>query len=173
MPICMSRPSSLFGPENGAVSERLVYAAAKEANARNYVHLVVIGFGIEPNARRLVDACAELVGHLLRMCPYLHVLATSREPLAIHGEMTWLVRPLELPDPRLHASADQIARSAAVRTSLAFDSACSIKCGRSSGRSPRHSKAATLISFEPDWRACSTSGRTAGRRLSHRTDEAK
>src|SRR5262249_20765400 len=37
----------VFGPENGAVSEKLVYQAAKEANAKNYTHLYVIGFAIQ------------------------------------------------------------------------------------------------------------------------------
>lgn len=37
----------------------------------------------------LVDACAELTEALLLACPRLVVLATSREPLAIPGEVTW------------------------------------------------------------------------------------
>lgn len=52
----------VFGPENGAVSEKLVYEAAKEANAKNYAHLYVIGFAIQPNARILVEQCADAVG---------------------------------------------------------------------------------------------------------------
>jgi adenine-specific DNA-methyltransferase len=52
----------VFGPENGAVSETLVYAAAREAHAKGYSHLYVIGFAIEPNARQLVDQCAAVVG---------------------------------------------------------------------------------------------------------------
>ena len=52
----------VFGPENGAVSETLVYHAAKEASAKSYAALYVIGFAIQPNARRLVDHCAEVVG---------------------------------------------------------------------------------------------------------------
>lgn len=52
----------VFGPENGAVSEKLVYQAAKEANAKNYSHLYVIGFAIQPNARMLIEQCAEAVG---------------------------------------------------------------------------------------------------------------
>jgi adenine-specific DNA-methyltransferase len=52
----------VFGPENGAVSEKLVYQAAKEANAKNYSYLYVIGFAIQPNARMLVEQCAEAVG---------------------------------------------------------------------------------------------------------------
>jgi adenine-specific DNA-methyltransferase len=45
----------VFGPENGAVSEKLVYEAAREARAKNYTHLYVIGFAIHPNARELVE----------------------------------------------------------------------------------------------------------------------
>ena len=52
----------VFGPENGAVSEKLVYEAAKEANAKNYSHLYVVGFSIQPHARTLIDKCAEAVG---------------------------------------------------------------------------------------------------------------
>ena len=52
----------VFGPENGAVSEKLVYEAAKEANAKNYSHLYVIGFAIQPHARTLIEKCAEAVG---------------------------------------------------------------------------------------------------------------
>jgi len=47
----------VFGPENGAVSEKLVYEAASEAAAKGYAHLYVIGFAIQPNARNLIDNC--------------------------------------------------------------------------------------------------------------------
>jgi len=52
----------VFGPENGAVSEKLVYEAAREAHAKNYTHLYVIGFAIQPNARTLVEKCADVMG---------------------------------------------------------------------------------------------------------------
>jgi len=52
----------VFGPENGSVSEILVFEAAREAFGKGYAHLFVIGFGIEPNARILVDKCREVVG---------------------------------------------------------------------------------------------------------------
>ena len=52
----------VFGPENGAVSEKLVYEAAREAYAKSYTHLYVIGFAIQPNARQLVDQCDQVVG---------------------------------------------------------------------------------------------------------------
>ncbi|NLW50319.1 MAG: site-specific DNA-methyltransferase [Candidatus Brocadiaceae bacterium] len=52
----------LFGPENGAVSEKLVYEAAREAHAKDYAHMFVIGFAVQPNARKLVDDCDKAVG---------------------------------------------------------------------------------------------------------------
>jgi non-specific serine/threonine protein kinase len=67
------------------------------------------------NCEHLVETVAELVAHLLRACPDLHVLATSREPLAIEGEVTWRVPPLELPDLQQPHSLEQITRTAAVR----------------------------------------------------------
>mgnify|MGYP000951422873 CR=1 FL=1 len=47
----------VFGPENGAISERLVFEAAKEANAKGYSHLYVIGFAIQSNARNYIEEC--------------------------------------------------------------------------------------------------------------------
>jgi adenine-specific DNA-methyltransferase len=52
----------VFGPENGAISEKLVFEAAREAHAKNYAHLYVIGFAIQPNARTLVDSSEQAVG---------------------------------------------------------------------------------------------------------------
>ena len=52
----------VFGPENAAISEKLVYEAAREAHAKSYGHLYVIGFAIQPNARKLVDDCEAAVG---------------------------------------------------------------------------------------------------------------
>jgi adenine-specific DNA-methyltransferase len=47
----------VFGPENGAVSEKLVHDAAFEAHGKGYAYLYVIGFAIQPNARNLIDNC--------------------------------------------------------------------------------------------------------------------
>lgn len=52
----------VFGPDNGPVSERLVFEAAKEANAKNYAHLYVIGFAIEPNAIQFIEQCERAAG---------------------------------------------------------------------------------------------------------------
>lgn len=63
------------------------------------------------NCEHLSAACAILVDDLLGACAGLRVLATSREPLAVHGEQTWQVPPLGLPE----STADDPARAAAVR----------------------------------------------------------
>lgn len=52
----------VFGPENGAVSQSLVFEAAREAYAKGYRHLFVIGFAIQPDARSLVEDCEQAVG---------------------------------------------------------------------------------------------------------------
>src|SRR5437870_2301176 len=52
----------VFGPEHGPVTEQLVFAAAKEANLKNYAHLYVIGFAIQPGASRLIQGAEQMVG---------------------------------------------------------------------------------------------------------------
>jgi len=50
------------------------------------------------NCEHLVAACAELADHLLRSCPQVRLLTTSREIFAIQPETIWRVPPLTLPD---------------------------------------------------------------------------
>jgi predicted ATPase/DNA-binding SARP family transcriptional activator/DNA-binding CsgD family transcriptional regulator len=50
------------------------------------------------NCEHLVDAAARLSDALLNSCPYLRVLATSREPLGIMGEISWQVPFLTTPN---------------------------------------------------------------------------
>ena len=52
------------------------------------------------NCEHLIEACAELAETLLRSCPELRILATSREALGIAGEISWSVPSLTLPDLR-------------------------------------------------------------------------
>ncbi|MEU4534482.1 BTAD domain-containing putative transcriptional regulator [Streptosporangium sp. NPDC023825] len=65
------------------------------------------------NCEHLVEAVAHLAEDLLGRCPELRVLATSREPLGILGEVLCPVAPLGLPEP--DASARQAVTSPAVR----------------------------------------------------------
>ena len=49
------------------------------------------------NCEHLVNACAVLAETLVTQCASLHLLATSREPLGIGGEMVWRVPTLAVP----------------------------------------------------------------------------
>jgi non-specific serine/threonine protein kinase len=50
------------------------------------------------NCEQVVDAAARLVDGLLRACPELRILATSRERLGIDGESVLQLSPLVVPD---------------------------------------------------------------------------
>lgn len=67
------------------------------------------------NCEHLSQACALFAHRLLHACPTLRMLATSREPLDIDGEMVWRVPSLPVPEAEPAASFDEIARSDAVR----------------------------------------------------------
>ncbi len=49
------------------------------------------------NCEHLLGACAQLAEALLRGCPPLRILATSRAPLGVPGEITWRVPSMSLP----------------------------------------------------------------------------
>jgi non-specific serine/threonine protein kinase len=68
------------------------------------------------NCEHLLDACAGIAMALLRSASGLRVLATSREPLGIAGEATYLVPPLAVPAERAETAA--LARAPAVRLFL-------------------------------------------------------
>ena len=52
------------------------------------------------NCEHLLDGCAKMADALLRQCPGVQILATSREALGISGERAYQVPSLSLPDPR-------------------------------------------------------------------------
>jgi predicted ATPase/DNA-binding CsgD family transcriptional regulator len=66
------------------------------------------------NCEHLVAACALLAGALLRACPGLGILATSREVLGIAGERNFPVPPLSLPDPGRIRSFEGLAEYGAI-----------------------------------------------------------
>lgn len=65
------------------------------------------------NCEHVIDDAARLAEELLKSCPGLRVLATSREPLGVPGETVWSVPPLSL--PRGRATAESLAGAEAVR----------------------------------------------------------
>ncbi len=50
------------------------------------------------NCEHLIAECARIAETLLRACPGLQILASSREPLGITGERTWPVPSLSIPE---------------------------------------------------------------------------
>ncbi|MBY8861302.1 protein kinase [Nocardia sp. CA2R105] len=87
-------------PMSEVLAERLASRAA----------LVVLD-----NCEHLIDAVTKLADVLLRSCPQLRILATSREALSLGGEAVYAVPPLAIPDatdkpaPRAAARSDALA----------------------------------------------------------------
>jgi predicted ATPase/DNA-binding CsgD family transcriptional regulator len=74
---------------------------------------------IVDNCEHLVGACAKLSDVLLRSCPGLKILATSREALGVAGEVSWAVPPLSSPAPdSAPPAAEGLGRYEAVRLFL-------------------------------------------------------
>ena len=67
------------------------------------------------NCEHLVEACADLADALLVTCPDLKLLATSREPLRVAGETSFMVPSLSLPEPGRSPSTEDLAGYEAVR----------------------------------------------------------
>jgi predicted ATPase/DNA-binding XRE family transcriptional regulator len=61
------------------------------------------------NCEHLLDGCVQLARELLGSSPGLRVLATSREPLGLPGEISYLVPPLELPPDPSDVQASAVA----------------------------------------------------------------
>jgi adenine-specific DNA-methyltransferase len=112
----------VFGPEHGAVSSKLVSNAAREAYQKSYAHLYVVGFAIEPEARKFVEQCEAVSGipatyvqatpdlmmgdllknmrssHIFSVCglPEIAVRKATDEGPEANGEVRWEVELLGL-----------------------------------------------------------------------------
>ncbi|NMM90873.1 LuxR family transcriptional regulator [Rhodococcus sp. SRB_17] len=70
---------------------------------------------IMDNCEHLIEAVSPLCEVLLRRCPQIRILASSREPLGIDGEAVMRVPPLSVPDPRHAPQLDGLPQYEAVR----------------------------------------------------------
>jgi len=80
------------------------------------------GVVILDNCEHLIEAAAALAGRVLAACPRVRVMATSRQPLRIDGEILCPVAPLAVPPPSWTEQSESYAsvrllrdRAAAVR----------------------------------------------------------
>jgi predicted ATPase len=71
-------------------------------------------FVVLDNCEHLRGACADMVDTLLRNCPALKVLVTSREPLGVVGEMVYRVPSLSYPEKGLLAAVESLLEYPAV-----------------------------------------------------------
>jgi predicted ATPase/class 3 adenylate cyclase len=90
------------------------------------------------NCEQVIDACAKLADALLRGCPQLALLATSREPLGIDGEHVYRIPSLATPAPDADLAAIRGSeavqlladRAAKAGTSLTLDGQTAPVAGR-------------------------------------------
>lgn len=67
------------------------------------------------NCEHLLDACATLADAILRSCPQVITVSTSREPLGIAGETIYRVPSLSLPDLTKPQSPESLSQFESVR----------------------------------------------------------
>ncbi|HUR77902.1 MAG TPA: adenylate/guanylate cyclase domain-containing protein [Acidimicrobiales bacterium] len=109
-------------------------AAIMEPNLVPQAFVAALGVDIEPdvasvtehlrtkntlllvdNSEHLLDATARVVDQILRHCPDVSVLVTSREPLGISGEARWQVLPLSVKEPTDGMTMSELADCEAVQ----------------------------------------------------------
>jgi hypothetical protein len=81
------------------------------------------------NCEHLLAAAAALAADILRGCPEVRILATSRQPLRVEGEQVFGLRPLSLPPPDAAVAAAAgseavslfVQRAAAARGEFTLD----------------------------------------------------
>ncbi len=67
------------------------------------------------NCEHVLDDISPLVRQIIAMRPDISILATSRGPLDVPGEVTWRVPPLSVPGPELAVAIDRLAQYDAVQ----------------------------------------------------------
>jgi len=102
-------PSAIAGPLGVKESSEQSLEESLEAYLREKELLLVLD-----NFEQVLEG-APLVGDLLGSCSALKVLATSRIPLRLYGELEYPVPPLEAPDPVRLPSLERLTQYEAVR----------------------------------------------------------
>jgi predicted ATPase/class 3 adenylate cyclase len=90
----ISAALGLTGPPGSGVRPALA-ALTQLLDALAFQNVLII----LDNCEHLIDACATTADAILRRCPGVYLLVTSREPLGIGGETIYRVPSLSLPGP--------------------------------------------------------------------------
>jgi predicted ATPase/class 3 adenylate cyclase/DNA-binding XRE family transcriptional regulator len=70
------------------------------------------------NCEHLISACAQVADTLVKVCPQLQILATSREALGLTGEHQYYVPTLTIPSPDSELVIENLKQFEAVRVFL-------------------------------------------------------
>ncbi|HYH50799.1 MAG TPA: NB-ARC domain-containing protein, partial [Acidimicrobiia bacterium] len=100
VPIAVARALGLGDAERRSTTETLIRFI------RDRQALIVLD-----NCEHLLDATAALAETLLRGCPMLTILATSREPIGVDGEVMWRVPSLSLTRDAVELFTDRARRA--------------------------------------------------------------
>ncbi len=90
-------------------SDRTIAASLADRLAQGPVLLLL------DNCEHLIASCRELSDRLLRVCPELRILCTSREPLRAGGEAIYRVPSLSVPDAHARLQLAEIVVKDSVR----------------------------------------------------------
>jgi predicted ATPase/class 3 adenylate cyclase len=108
----------------------VVSAAAGVQAGRSLIDLVVDHVRVRSilmlmdNCEHLLEPVAVLAEALLRACPQLRILTTSREPLGVSGEVTWRLRSLSVPAAYADGAPQTLIEYEAVRLFVDRAKAC-------------------------------------------------
>jgi non-specific serine/threonine protein kinase len=67
------------------------------------------------NCEHLIEGVAVLAEELLRSCPGVRLLATSREPLGVSGETVWTLPPMSVPSVDIDPDPDHLGAIESIR----------------------------------------------------------
>jgi predicted ATPase/class 3 adenylate cyclase/DNA-binding CsgD family transcriptional regulator len=120
-------PGGVWWVELAAVSDHdaigraaLAALGAQQVTGSSLAHQLAVELGDEPslialdNCEHVITSCALFVAALLSAGPTVTVLATSREPLGVPGEVIWRVPSLPCPGPDLAVSVPALSQYDAV-----------------------------------------------------------
>jgi predicted ATPase/class 3 adenylate cyclase/DNA-binding CsgD family transcriptional regulator len=99
----------------------LAALGSPEVAGMSAAHQLAVALGDEAcllmldNCEHLIAACAELTAKLLAANAATSVLATSREPLGVPGEITWRVPSLRCPTPDQRSDVPTLSQYDAVK----------------------------------------------------------